>query len=133
MTERKITLALNKIRSCKQQKYFIEALIRSYKLNVELIRYILAKASPQHSVDDKKIKVLVRIFLNEISLHPELKSIINKKSLKSLKPWLAKMDDFFKSLKMAEPAATETLLNETEKIFGILKISANKLLLKGAQ
>jgi hypothetical protein len=133
MTERKITYQLNKIKKCKEEKYYFEALLRSYHLNVELIRYILTVASPQHSVKDQKTKTLVKIFLHEMSMHPELKSIINKKSLKSLKPWLKKMDEVFRNLKMAHPVNFAELQSECEKIFGILKISANKLLLKGAQ
>ncbi len=132
MTERKITYALNKIKACKEQGFETEAVIRSYHLNVNLIRYILSVASPEQIITDKKPRVLVRMFLAQMTLRPELKSIINKKSLKSLKPWLKKMDEFFKSLKLAMPVNHSAVQLETDKIFGILKISANKILIKSA-
>jgi hypothetical protein len=133
MTERKITYALNKIKSSKETGYHLEAFMRSYLLNVDLIRFILSVASPAIEVKDKKTKSLVNIFLKEMALHPELKSIINKKSLKSLKPWLAKTDVLFKNIKMGIHVSPTALQSESEKIFGILKISANKLLLKARE
>ncbi|MDI1356202.1 MAG: hypothetical protein PSX36_14895 [bacterium] len=130
MTQRKITYALNKIKVAKKAGFHIEALIRSYHLNVELLRYMMLIANPEHSAKDKKIKVLVKHFQQEISLHPELKSIIHNKSLKSLTPWLVKMDQFFKAAKLSHFFETNALQQETEKIFGILNISANKLFVK---
>lgn len=130
MTDRKITYALGRIKACKQNGYILEGLLKSYHLNVELINYILSSALPGHSLKDKKIKAIVHEFLEEIDHNPELKSIINKKSIKSLKPWLAKMDVFFKTLKIQQPGNIPELQQETEKIFGILKISANKLFVK---
>src|SRR5204863_440347 len=53
-----------------------------------------------------------------------------KKTFKALKPWLAKMDVFFKALKTCQAYNTKPLQSETEKIFGILKISANKVIVK---
>ena len=131
MTDRKITYALNKIKSSKESGHPVEAIIRSYLLNVELIRFILSVTSPTIDLKDKKTKTLVNLLLKELTLHPELKSIIHKKSLKSLKPWLAKTDAFFKNLKMGVLNNTLALQTESDKIFGLLKISANKLLLKG--
>lgn len=130
MTQRKITYALNKIKAAKKDGYHCEALIRSYQLNVDLMRFMLSTANPEHSGKDKKIKVLVKLFQEEIGLHPELKAIIHNKSLKSLKPWLLKMDQFFKATKLSHPFETNLLQHETEKIFGILNISANKLFVK---
>jgi len=131
MTDRKITYALNKIKTSKKTGHTLEAFVRSYLLNVELIRYILSVTSPTLDLKDKKTKTLVNLLLKELTLHPELKSIIHKKSLKSLKPWLAKTDAFFKNLKMGILVNPAALQIESDKIFGLLKISANKLLLKG--
>jgi len=130
MTQRKISYALNKIKAAKKEGFHFEALIRAYQLNVELIRYMLMAVNPEHSPKDKKIKVLVKLFQDEMVIHPELKSIIHKRSLKSLKPWLSKMDHFFKTAKVSQPLDTKLLQQETEKIFGILNISANKLFAK---
>ena len=130
MTEKKITYALARIKSCKENGYPLEGLLKSYHLNVDLIKFILSSASPGHSYENKKIKAIVSEFLEEIDTNPALKTIINKRSIKTLKPWLSKMDTFFKSLKLDYPKNIAGLQDETEKIFGILKISANKLFVK---
>ncbi len=130
MTEKKITYALARIKSSKQNGYPLEGMLKSYYLNVDLIKFILASASPGHSFENKKIKVIVHEFLKEIDINPTLKTIINKRSIKSLKPWLTKMDHFLKNLKLEYPSNFTGLQDETEKIFGILKISANKLFVK---
>lgn len=130
MTERKITYALKKISTCKHDGYLCEALLNSYHLNVELIRYMLSSTDSSYSSKDKKIKAIVHEFLEQIANNPGLKAIINKKNLKIVKPWLNKMDAFFKKLKLEPPSNVKELLLETEKIFGILNISVVKLLVK---
>jgi hypothetical protein len=130
MTERKITYALKKIASCKEQGYYLEALLKSYHLNVSLIKYMLASSDSGFSPKGNKIKTIVSQFVKEVTVNPALKSIITKRTLKIVRPWLVKMDDFFKKLKIAQPSHLSELLEETEKIFGILNISANKLLIK---
>ena len=130
MTEKKITYTLNKIKACKKEGYHLEGLIRSYHLNVDLIKFILTSSSPGHSFENKKMKAIVAEFLEEVTTNEKLRTIINKKSIKTLKPWLTKMDGFFKSLKTHSPSGLESLQDETEKIYGILKISANKLFVK---
>ena len=69
-------------------------------------------------------------FLNEISNDQNLKSIINKKNLKIVKPWLIKVDAYFKDLKLGTLINTKPLLSENEKVFGILNISITKLFIK---
>jgi hypothetical protein len=130
MTERKITYALSKIKSCKEKGCALEALIRTYHLNLELLKYIVASGLPGYSFEDKKIKTVINEFLMEQENNTALKTIINKRSIKSLKPWLNKMDAVFKSIKLEYPKNTLALQNESEKIFGILKISVNKLFVK---
>ena len=130
MTEKKITYALARIRSCKENGYHLEGLLKSYHLNIDLVKFILESSSPGHSFENKKIKAIVQEFLKESDANPTLKMIINKRSIKALKPWLLKMDLFFKNLKLQYPTNLSALQDETEKIFGILKISANKLFVK---
>jgi len=127
MTEKRITFALNRINKCKREGYTLEALIRSYHLNVELIKQLLSTAEPKRNVSGKKIKSLVKALLEISEQKPELKSLINKRSIKSLKPWVEKMESFFKSLKLSGSYRVNTLQLETDKIFGILKISVNKI------
>lgn len=76
--------------------------------------------------DTKPTELLEQLIL-EAGIKPELKPIISKKNLKTLRPWLAKMDLFFKQLKRKQPSDTKALLQESEHIFTILKISATKL------
>ena len=130
MTEKKITYALNRIKSSKEKGFLLEALLKTYHLNIDIIKHILLSANKDYSFKDKKIKLIVNEFLEEISINPALKSILNKKNLKVVKPWLNKMDDYFKALKLQAPSNTKALLAETEKIFGILNISATKLFVK---
>jgi len=130
MTEKKITYALARIKACKQNGYPLEGLLKSYHLNVDLIKFVLVSASPGYSVENKKIKIIVNEFLKEIDTNATLKTIINKRSIKSLKPWLSKIDHFLKGLRLHYPSNFSALQDETEKIFGILKISANKLFVK---
>jgi len=130
MTERKIVYALSRIKSCKEQGFYLEALIKNYHLNVDLIRFMLSNAISKYSTKDKKIKVIVQEFLKEIETNEKLKAILNKKNLKAVKPWLDNMDAFFKALKLQYPANLKTLQSDTEKVFGILNISANKLFVK---
>jgi len=127
MTERKIVYALNRIRSCKESGFVMEALLKNYHLNIDLIKYILKTFHVNYSGEGKKIKAVINDFLEEISVNPKLKSVLNKKNLKVVKPWLQKMDLFFKTLKIRQPTNTKALLIEAEKISSILNISAAKL------
>jgi hypothetical protein len=130
MTEKKFSYALKGIKTCKDNGSVIEALIKSYHLNVEVIKYILDRSDSTVSVKDKKVKTIVHEFLEQISVDPKLKAIINKKTFKSVKPWLKNMDVFFKALKLGVPSNIKSLQIETEKIFNILNISMNKLYVK---
>ena len=127
MTEKKVAYALSKIKSCKEKGFMMEALLRTYHLNVELIKYILSTCSEDYLVKDKKVKAVFNRFLEEVSVNPGLKAILNKKNVKTMKPWLDKMDLFFKTLKMKQPLNAKALQAEAEKIMAILNISAAKL------
>lgn len=130
MTENKINLTLRKIAQCKRTKYTLEALISSYHLNLDLVRFILLKTDPAFNLEAKKIKVIVKELQKEAAVNSALKSVINKQSIKSLKVWLGKMDVFFKTLKMQPTKNTHLLLTESEKICAILLISTKKLFVK---
>lgn len=130
MTEKKIIYALSRIKQAKENKYPLEALLRAYHLNIELIKLIILKASPKYDFKGKKVKELLNACQNEVNTKSELRSIITKRSIKSCKAWLLKMDSFFKSLKLHPPTNYSLLQSETEKICGILKLSSTKLLLK---
>ena len=130
MTQRKIAYALSQIKVCKENGFFLEAFIKSYHLNIELMKFILSKSKPKYEFSGKKIKIILNDFLNEISNDQNLKSIINKKNLKIVKPWLIKVDAYFKDLKLGTLINTKPLLSENEKVFGILNISITKLFIK---
>ena len=127
MTERKIVYALNRINSCKEKGFLLEALLKNYHLNLNIIRYILGTCSESYSPRGKKIKEVFHQFLEETSTNPKLRSVLNKRNLKIVKPWLQKMDLFFKTLKMQQPSNVRILQQETEKITGLLNISFVKL------
>ena len=127
MTNRKINNSLKKIESSIKSGHVLEALLKYYHLNIDIIKLIMSNAKPDYSFENKKFKMVVREFQNEIAVNPDLKPIINKKTFRLVKTWLVKMDEFFKKLKFEEPNNTKQLMVETEKIFSILNISANKL------
>lgn len=130
MTERKIAYALSRIQSSKENGCTLEALIKSYYLNLDVILFILSSSVKGYSAKDKKLKAIVKDLSEEISANPGLKSILNKKNIKPLKPWMEKMDAFFRALRVHAPSNIKALQSETEKIFAILNISANKLFVK---
>ena len=108
----------------------MEALMRLYLLNVSMIKFILSVLTPELDLKDEKIKTTLKIFIRELSLHPEMKSVIQKKSLKSLQSWLEKTDSYFKSIKMGVSLPTSSLYSETEQVCALLKISVSKVLLR---
>jgi hypothetical protein len=130
MTERKITFALKRIEACKKGGFFLEGLMKAYHLNLDLVKYILSSASETYSAKDKKLKQISKHFVHELSVNPNMKSLIQKNSFKAVKLWLEKMDVFLKTLRHKQPANVKALLLETEKIFGILNISVNKLFVR---
>ena len=128
MTQRKITFALKKINTSKQQCNYTEALVCNYHLNLDLLKYIFSHCSTTKSEQNKKASVLVEELLNELDKNPQCKGIISKKSLKEILPWAIKMDAYYKFIKHKQPSNTKLLLNDGEHILGILNISANKIL-----
>ena len=114
----------------QEEWFFLEALIKNYHLNVELIKHILITIVPNYSIENKKVKTIAKEFQNEISVNNALKSLITKKTFKQVKTWLLKMDVYFRKLKLEQPSNTKALLTETEQVFGIINISANKLFAK---
>ena len=130
MTQRKISNTLLKIKACQKAGCNVEALLTNYHLNLDIIRFILINTNKTYAFENKKLKVIIRDFYNEISVNENLKALINKRSFKLVKTWLEKMDLFFKNLKLSTPPNTKALFAESEKIFLVLNISANKLLVR---
>jgi hypothetical protein len=130
MTQRKIANSLLTIDACKKHGYILEALLKNYHLNVDLLKFILTSVKPGYSLEGKKIKTFTREFSGEIDHNPALKSVINKKTFRIVKTWLDKMDVYFKELKLSQPGSTRSLMLESEKIFGVLNISTNKLFVR---
>jgi hypothetical protein len=126
MTQRKTTSALKKIESNFNNGFVLEALLENYHLNVNLLKLICTKFEIT-GCDDKKIKSIVTEISNEIDSNQDLKTVISKKNLKIVKVWVAKMDVFFKALKHKNPSNCKTLFHETQKITGVLNISAHKI------
>lgn len=131
MTERKINTAMGRIAVCKKNGHALEAIIRTYCLNADLLRFILSVAAPEQELASKKIKVLLKVFIKESASHPSLKMIIHKQSLKSLQTWMGKMEEFFRELKMGRHLNPGRLQAESDKIFALLRISATKMLVNG--
>lgn len=127
MTKRKIILTLKKIEKSNKEGYPLDALIRIYHLNIEALRFISLKLTQKIPAKNLKTKQILNELISEARKQPHSK-IISKKSLKSLKPWLNKMDIYFKTLKLKQPHNTKSLFNETEKIFFILNISLTKIM-----
>lgn len=130
MTQKKITAIQKSIEVAFKNGYHLQALLMNYHLNLDIMRFMITNANKSYSFEDKKLKLITREFQYEIETNEHLKSVINKKSFKLVKTWLQKMDVFFKQLKLSNPGNTKALYNETEKIFLILNISINKLLVK---
>lgn len=127
MTERKIRNALQRIDGCKKQNHYTEALIHTYHLNAQLLRFILSGCMPAVTAKDQKLKSLLNHLFEQADTNAVLRSIINKKSLKATRPWFLKMEAYFKQLKNKLPTGTRLLQQEGEKIAGLLSISALKL------
>lgn len=119
--------AIARIEKSKADGYFVEALFKSYHLNLEVLRFLSSKISPATPVKDLKPKELLGHLIQQLENNSSAKSVISKKNLKAVKPWLVKMDAFFRSMKLKQPANTKAILAEGEKIFALLNISAAKL------
>ncbi|MBA3662833.1 MAG: hypothetical protein H0W61_01305 [Bacteroidetes bacterium] len=131
MTERKILFALKKSRQCAGKGYYMESLLKLYHLNTGILRFVSDKL---HVANDASMKPgeLVEKLLIEIEKRPDIKSVIAKKNLKSVRPWFEKMDAFFKTIKRKEPSNTKTLQAESEQVLAVLKMAATKLLISGS-
>jgi aspartokinase len=127
MTQRKTTIALKKIDSNFNKGYVLESLLQNYHLNVDLLKLICTKSEVKYCDADKKLKSIVNGLAKEIDENQKLKTIISKKNLKIVKVWVGKMDVFFKTLKYKYPTNCKTLFLETQKISGVLNISAHKI------
>lgn len=130
MTNQQINKILQKHKLYKTNGCLNEALLNVYHLNVSLIVFIVKTSIPAYSIESKKLKNISKDFLEEVNSHPHLKSIITKKTVKSIKVWLDNMDAYFKVLRLKQPPQTNSLLTETEHILTLLNFSHKKLLAK---
>jgi hypothetical protein len=127
MTKKGIESAVKKITQCKEQGHYLEALIRTYHLNSQLVRFLLESSVPHLSLQNKKVKEVMSLFSLEIEMNSKLKTLMTKKNLKPVKQWLKQMDEFFKSLKSTYPKTFQTHQNQGDAVFKLLNLSANKL------
>ena len=127
MTNKKTISTLKKIETTFNSGFVLEALLENYHLNVDLLKLICSKSELTGFSSEKKIKNIISELSKEIDDNQKLKSIISKKNLKIIKVWVSKMDVFFKDLKHKYPNNSKALFTETQKISGVLIISALKI------
>jgi hypothetical protein len=127
MKQGQINITLKKIEESKKNGCLLEALLANYHLNIEILKFISLKVNPGMSVKNVKPKEILNALILIVNNEHSSKAIINKKNLKILKPWLIKMDAFFKTLKIKNPSNIKNLILESEKIFSVLNISLSKI------
>lgn len=118
---------MQKIESSAGAYFFIEALLRSYHLNLELLCFIMHNARQDYQTEGKKPRQILKEMAREMDVNETLKGFINKKTFKLVKTWMSKMDDYYKTLRVSEPSNTKQLFHESQKIFSLLNISLIKL------
>src|SRR4051812_26907551 len=116
MTERKVNYALKRISKSRTSGFLHEAFIHAYLLNLSLMRFIFNHISPDTQASSKKAKALLHALIREIEKHPEHKTIISRRNLKVLKPWLQKAEEYFKSTRSGTLVKPDELVEECEKI-----------------
>ncbi len=131
MTQKKTISTLKKIETTFNKGFVLEALLENYHLNIDLLKLICSRSELTGFDPEKKIKNIISELSKEIDDNQTLKSIISKKNLKIIKVWSVKMDGFFKELKHKHPNNLKALFSETQKISGVLNISAHKIFAKG--
>jgi len=127
MKQGQINITLKKIEKSKKNGCLIEALLANYHLNIEILKFISLKINPDFLVKNVKPKEILNALIPVVNNEHSSKAIINKKNLKILKPWLTKMDTFFKILKIKSPSGVKHLILESERIFSVLNISLAKI------
>ena len=127
MTPIKLTNRLKKIDQAKKDGYWLEALLTTYHLNVEMALNMLQIVCEEKIPENKKTKKLLDVFKSEISENQQMKAIINKRTFKHVQIWFDKSDTYFKSFIQHPVSSTKALVAEGEKVAGILNISINKL------
>lgn len=130
MTERTINSALKKIKEARDVRHNIEAFFLYYQLNARLMRYILSALQHEKVAGDKKLRVVIKLLQSSIEKDPANSSVIQKRSVKAMKLWVTKCEAHIKALKNGISPPLTGALQESEKIYGILKITVNKLKVK---
>lgn len=126
MNKRKLQLNLNKIKKSKKDGHQLEVLVLTYQLNLNLIKSILESVLPNIALKNKKPKDVIDLLLHEYNFNSNLKSILNKKSVKSIQGWVKKMDVFFKALKVEMPKNITALQKQGDLVFSFLISHLNK-------
>lgn len=128
MTERKVNLALTKVKLASEGGYGHEALIRQYLLNLALLRFIVGRLSKDEAIHHKKLSPLVRQFCDEVRQDEQFRIIIHPRTLKAIIPWTRVMNAYFKGMKQGIlHKSPHELLNSSQVIFTLLHTSASKL------
>lgn len=127
MTPLKLSNRLKKIEQAKKDGYWLEALMGTYHLNLEIVYHLLHFHFPERLPESMKTKKLLEAFLTALTESQEMKSIINKRSFKQVQSWFSKSDSYFKTFIHHTLAANKALVLEGEKVAGILNISLNKM------
>lgn len=127
MTKKQIDSSLKKIHLLADQKQLLDASIQLYHLNVNMLRAIENSMQMNPSNKVLKPKDLVKLIVGNIEGDHSQKSIINKKNLKVLKPWIELSDRFFKDMRVNYPKNIHSFYAHNEKIFSLLQMSVVKM------
>ncbi|MCA6437266.1 MAG: hypothetical protein ACK5QC_10280 [Bacteroidota bacterium] len=125
MTTRKILNVTRKIEALRSNNAQLEALILSYHLNYNLLKFLYNKLKVNRP-DNSKLKLIITDIESQLEQNPELKRILSKKNFKVAKFTLVKTESILKALKSKLPANTSKLLLENINANHLLSISVNK-------
>jgi len=125
MTTRKILNVTKRIEVLRSNNAQLEALILSYHLNYNLLKFLYTKLRADNP-DSSKLKLIITDFESQLEQNPDLKRILSKKNFKIAKFALVKTEAILKALKSKLPANTSKLLLENINANHLLSISVNK-------
>ncbi len=124
MTPLQVRNRISKIDQAIELKFFHEAFIRIYFLNVTLLKNILTKhylLSPENL----KAKQLADQLINQQNAIGAKKIIANK-FLKNIKSHFTNAEIYFKKLKQSEQKNITALIKEAQYCLNLLNIAINK-------
>lgn len=124
MTPLQVRNRISKIEQAIELKFFHEAFIRIYFLNVTLLKTILKKHY-QLAPENLKAKQLIDILIEQQE-NVGTKKIIANKFLKNIKSHFINAEVYFKKLKQSEQKNLVTLINEAKYCLSLMNIALNK-------